>query len=82
MMALFLILSFRKESELIPKGLCLSDSPRLQIRPELLFHIPLHANYCLFVSLSLWSACTCFCILSFHFPDYDLKPEFSKTSTQ
>lgn len=58
MMALFLILFFRKESELIPKGLWLSDSPRLQIRVQLLFHIPLHADYLsYFLSLSLWSGC-------------------------
>lgn len=83
MMALFVILFFRKESELIPKGLCLSYSPRLQMRLELLFHILLHADYLLFsLSLSLWSGCTSFCILSFCFPDYDLKPEFSKASTK
>lgn len=50
---LFLILFFRKESELSPKGLCLSDSPRLQIRLELLFHVPLHADYLLVFSLWL-----------------------------
>lgn len=52
MMALFLILFFRKESELSPKGFCLSDTSRLQIRLELLFHVPLHAD-CLLV-FSLW----------------------------
>lgn len=53
MMALFVILFFRKESELIPKGFCLSYSPRLQIRLELLFRIPLSADYLLIFSLCL-----------------------------
>lgn len=34
-----------------------------------------------FLSQSLWSGYTSFCTLLFHFPDYDLKPDFSKAST-